>query len=376
MTAPLPILFTAFEPSGDTLASTLIAEIKQRQPDRPIYAFGGPLMQAAGAELLETTTEKAVMGLDVLGEIKTHKARLKRLEAWLQQNPIAAHVPVDSPAGNGSVCQLVRDTILSAKIVHLVAPQYWAWAPWRHKKLKPRTDHILALLPFEPDWFSARGIPCTFVGHPLLEEHPTLNPQGLPETQLPKLALLPGSRRHEIQRNAKVFTKTVDQLRASIGQIETVVALRVEDDLAFAAPLFPDDQAYVFGRTDDAILWADAVLAVSGTVTLQVAARNTPFVPVFQATRRKWFMLRMVIQTRTFTLPNLIHEHLTEGQRATPEFVPHFGDPAPLAAALKPLLTQDAAGQAQRAAFERIRHAFAQVQFRTTATETLLGLIA
>ncbi|MEL7088073.1 MAG: hypothetical protein AAGL98_06470, partial [Planctomycetota bacterium] len=216
-----PIVFTVFEPSGEVLASRLIREIKRRQPGRPIVALGGPKMEAAGAELLETTTAHAKMGLSAVTEARTLLRRKALLRDWLKENDIAAHVPVDSPGANWSMCRAVRKVRPDAKIVHLVGPQIWAWAGWRIRKLRWLTDHVMCLLPFEPEWFGRRGVPATFVGHPLYEaDAPAVDPAALRTTDKeplpdgePNVAFLPGSRPKEIAFNWPTMLRVYDQLR-------------------------------------------------------------------------------------------------------------------------------------------------------------------
>ena len=105
---PPALLFTAFEPSGDEHASIVIAELKRRHPDRPIYAWGGPKMAAAGAEVLERTGDDAVMGVPGLAKIREHLKINARIRRWLRKHPVAVHVPVDSPAANDPVCDIAK----------------------------------------------------------------------------------------------------------------------------------------------------------------------------------------------------------------------------------------------------------------------------
>jgi lipid-A-disaccharide synthase len=354
------ILFTAFEPSGDDHASGVIAAIKQMAPQVRIMAYGGPKMQAAGAELIETTTEHAVMLAGAIGQAWAHKQRVGRVRQWLKNNRIAVHVPVDSPAANWAICQAVRDLAPQARITHLVAPQLWAWAPGRIKKLRRLTDHVLCLLPFEQEWFTSRGVKTTFVGHPLFDK-PRRTGEGqllgLPSQASPKLALLPGSRRGEILKNWPTMLKVVAELRQKHPGLLAVGALR--DDAAIQmlpdkGMTLPPGVLLKTGRTEAVLDWADAVLVVSGTATLLVAAYRKPMVTMFNANPVLWHGIgRWLINTRTFTLPNLISESLGIG-RAVPEFVPHFGQVEPIVDALEPLLANAAARQKQERMIDQL----------------------
>ena len=161
------ILFTAFEPSGDFLGAAVIAELRRRAPGVRIVAWGGPKMRAAGAEIIEETGHEAAMGLPGAKKIAEHLAMNKRIGAWVKANAPALHVPVDSPAANFPICEMTKAS--GAKVVHLAAPQVWAWAQHRVKKLRRLTDLVLCLLPFEEAWFQARGVPARFIGHPMFD---------------------------------------------------------------------------------------------------------------------------------------------------------------------------------------------------------------
>ncbi|MHC4997249.1 MAG: hypothetical protein ACYTGQ_19610, partial [Planctomycetota bacterium] len=102
------ILFTAFERSGDDHAAVVIRALKRRRPGLRIVGLGGDKMAAAGAEILEETVGRAVMGVGAIGQARVHRARVKRLGAWLRDHPVAVHVPTDSPAANWAVCKLVK----------------------------------------------------------------------------------------------------------------------------------------------------------------------------------------------------------------------------------------------------------------------------
>ena len=162
------MLFTAFEPSGDDHAAAVIAELRRREASLPIYAWGGPKMERAGAALVGRTGGNAVMGLPGPRKVAEHLAIKRDIRRWLDERLAAVHVPVDSPAANFPVCALTRRA--GMRIIHLVAPQMWAWGEWRTRKLRRLTDKVLCLLPFEHDWFQQRGIAARFIGHPLFDE--------------------------------------------------------------------------------------------------------------------------------------------------------------------------------------------------------------
>lgn len=374
------ILFTAFEPSGDALAAKLAAELKRREPGRAVYALGGPVLRAAGAELLEETTAHAAMGLSVLGHMQAHKQRLRRMRAWLRDHAIAAVIPVDSPAANWSVCEVVRREQPRAKVVHLVCPQVWAWATWRVKKLRRLTDHVLCILPFEPAWLAEHGVPATFVGHPLYGEGVRGQASGVRGKGLMTLALLPGSRAGEIRKNWGTMLAVYGQLQRDIPGLRGRVAA-YSDALARmlreAVPQ-PDTLQLTIevGATDDILLHSDAALVVSGTATLHTAARDCPMVVLYNANWWAWQLLgRWLIKTRTFSLPNVLAESLGLPGRV-PEFVPHFGAVEPVAAATQRVMRDGRERQLQADLFASLSDAFACRNFAVTAADVLEGVVS
>lgn len=374
MTGQRAILFTAFEPSGDAAAAPVIAQLKTLRPQLRVWAVGGPKMQAAGAELVEDPTARAVMLADVARAAWEHRWRVRRLKAWLAEHPIDALVPVDSPAANWSICQLVRRRQPHASIVHLVAPQLWAWAPWRARKLRKLTDHVLCLLPFEPGWLGRRGIPGTFVGHPLLDG--LTQPRGASgEGRPPRLALLPGSRRGEWKANWPTMLAAYQQLEAAhpglTGQVACIDAT-AESVLRGLSKNWPSSLQPRVGQVASVLAYGDAAIVVSGTATLDAVAAGTPMVVMYNTHRLLYALVSWwAITTRTFALPNLISESRGWG-RACPELVPHYGQVQPLVAELDRLLGDAAARQAQAESWRRIRRLYEHVSYRSRAAERIL----
>ena len=332
MSAKRCILFTAFELSGDEHAAPVIREVRSLLPDVPIYALGGPKMREAGATLIEETTSRAVMGGGAIGKVFEHRAIRGRLRRWLAEHPVAVHVPTDSPAANWGICRMTKER--GARVVHLVAPQVWAWASWRVRRLRKWSDLVLCILPFEPQWFARHGIKARFIGHPLFDE--VLDVQEL-EAQMssldepdrhPRIALLPGSRSAEIRRNMPLMRTIVDRLTARFPRAFPMIA--VADDAA-AREAEALSIPMVVGMTEAVLHWADVVLVTSGTATLHVTRHGKPMAIVYRVSSWSWHLIgRWLMRTRTFTLPNLIAAggptSDTDGHIVR-EFTPFIGGP-------------------------------------------------
>ena len=374
------LLFSSFEPSGDAIAGDTIAALLRLQPDLKVYALGGPRMQAAGAELLEHTTQHGSMFLETLVQAWSHHRRLARLRKWLHQHPISGFVPVDSPAANWSICRAVRRTQPAAKIVHLVAPQLWAWAPWRIGRLRRLTDHVLCLLPFEHPWLAARGVKASFVGHPAYDSAGVLPepvPVELPQGH-PRLALLPGSRKGELSRNWPTMIEAFGRLAGKHPTLHGVAAVldeRAEAMLREAAVEWPARLTVLRGRTEHVLDWCDLALVASGTVTLQLAARLKPMVVMYNMSRFTARVGETLVRTKAYSLPNLISEWAGLG-RAVPELMPHHGQVEPVVQQLDTVLTSEDAADRQRALLAEIGVRFGDRCFTEQAPRKLLAEIA
>jgi len=361
---PLPaVLFTAFEPSGDEHAAVVIAELKRREPNLPIYAWGGPAMQAAGATLIERTGDDAVMGMPGVAKILEHRRINSRIRDWMRDNPgMRLHVPVDAPAANFPICRIAKR--LGRGVLHLVAPQVWAWGGWRIRKLRRLTDGLLCILPFEEAWFRERGLRADFIGHPLFADEVSRErlaraSSGYP-TGSPRVALLPGSRPSEIARNWPLLLDAYRALAAARPEIAGVVAATtpaVAGRIRGAAERsggWPESLTVAVAATDAVVYWSELALVVSGTVTLQIARQQRPMIIVYKSSPLFYMVLaRWVLSTEFLTLPNLV-----AGREVVPEFVPHFAGHEPIVAEALRLIDSSEIASKQRGELGRIVEQF------------------
>ncbi len=366
------VLFTGFEPSGDDHAAAVITELKARDPDLTIYAWGGPKMRAAGAQIIHETGKDAVMGVPGLAKIREHRRINAHIRRWIADHPIRVHVPVDSPAANFPVCAITKAQ--GARVVHLVAPQLWAWGAWRLRKLKRSTDHVLCVLPFEEDWFRKRGVDATFAGHPLFDkplDEPLLDQRTAdwPGGE-PRVALMPGSRPGEITKNFPLLVGAYRRLEREHEGIAGVVAAtraEIEPQLRALAGEWPRSLRIESARTDEVVRWCDLALVVSGTVTLQIARQAKPMVVVYRSSRVVWALVaRWLLKPRDLSLPNLV-----AGTRIVPELIPHFGGSEPIADLAVALLEDPARADEQRHELRRLASLFEGHSAATAAADAI-----
>ena len=359
----IKLLFTAFEPSGDDHAAAVIRELKRRWPDLSIYAWGGPKMARAGAEIIASTGDDAVVGAPGWDTIKRYLRIRRDIADWMRANRPTVHIPVDSPGANFTIAKSAKR--LGIKVTHLVAPQLWAWGPWRIGKLKRCTDHVLCLLPFEAAWFERRGVRATFIGHPLFDEPLDFDAidqrvRSLP-TGEPRVAILPGSRAAELRRNFPVMLAAFRELRRRHPNLVGVVAATNETtrgQLQARADLlggWPEGLDLVVSDTDLVIRWCQVALAVSGTVSLQIAKQACPMVVMYKTNKIAWKILgSWLIRSPFIALPNLI-----AGRAVIPELFPYFKGHMRLVEAADAVLTNPQEQESQRRALVEIVQQFA-----------------
>jgi lipid-A-disaccharide synthase len=354
------IWLVAGEDSGDQLGAKLMRGLRDLS-DRPIRfgGVGGEAMAAEGFASLFPIDDVAVMGyLPVAARLRTLLRRIRQTVRDVVEARPDVLVIIDSPGFTHAVASRVRKRMPDLPIVDYVSPSVWAWRPWRAAKMRPFIDHVLALLPFEPEAHRRlNGPACTYVGHPLIERLADLRP-GASEAEArmaghPVLAILPGSRRSEIERLMPVFGAALARLTARFGPIEAVLpavtrhrALIERLALAWDVPV-----TLVHGEAAKHATFrrARAALAASGTVTLELALAGVPMVVAYKVSRIEEAVARRLIQVPTIVLPNLIL-----GQNAMPEFIQAECTAPRLADAVAPLLAGEPARAAQVEALARI----------------------
>jgi lipid-A-disaccharide synthase len=356
-----PRLFViAGEPSGDRLGASLIAGLRELAGrGLELDGIGGPAMEGAGFESRFPIDELAIMGLaEVVPAIPRILRRVRETAEAVADWAPDALVTIDSPDFTLRVAKRARALRPGLRTIHYVAPQVWAWRPRRAVKMARSIDHVLALLPFEPPYMEAAGMTCDFVGHPAAAV-PKAKPAeiaalrsvlGFADRRV--LAVLPGSRKAEVARHGPIFAATVRRLKAERPDLEAVAAATgpvvdlVRETMPGVAVLdprgMPDAEAEMWKRASFGM--ADAALAVSGTVSVELAAQGTPTVIAYQANILSAAIARRLVRVDTATLVNLV-----TGKRAVQEFIFEACQPHLIAPALACLLDDPQAAAQQRA---------------------------
>ena len=327
------IFFSVGEPSGDHHAAHLIQELTRRRPGLRISGFGGPAMEERGCHLLFPLTSMAVMGIvAVLPLIWKFYKLVKQAEEYFARHKPDVVVLVDFPGFNWWIARKAKAA--GIPVIYYMPPQLWAWGSWRIRRVRKSVDLVLSGLTFETDWYAERGIPVMYVGHPFFDEVADhLLDEGFCREWGPDhsttVAILPGSRKQEVLRCWPLLLKIIQQLHAKFPHVNFLVANYKETQRQFCQSEYekldqPLPVTFFVGKTPEIIEIADCSVMVSGSVSLEMLARRTPFVAIYRSSWLTYFIGRMVITCKYWSLPNLI-----AGRQIMPECF-SVGNPQPV----------------------------------------------
>ncbi|MGV0951126.1 MAG: lipid-A-disaccharide synthase [Azonexus sp.] len=335
------IAVVAGEASGDLLASLLIGALKKKLPDAVFYGIGGPRMQAQGFDAWWPIDKLAVMGyIDALKNFREIYGIRRQLKKRLLDMRPDIFIGVDAPDFNlGLEIELKAAGITT---IHYVSPSIWAWRSGRIKKIGRAVNRVLALFPMEPPLYEKENIPVTFVGHPLADIIPLETSIGAVRDKLsipldvPVFALLPGSRKGELEKMADTFVQTAKLIRERyLPDAQFVVPLTTrETRLLFEAAIYTQQADNVpfrllFGHAQDALGAADVSLVASGTATLEAALIKRPMVITYKVARSSYWIGKWLVHSPYVGLPNIL-----AGQLVVPEILQDQATPENLAEAL------------------------------------------
>ena len=356
----------AGEASGDQLAAPLIAALKARRNPTLFAGIGGPRMQAHGFESHFPMDKLSVRGYaEVLRHYREIMGIRRRLiKALLAERP-DVYIGVDASEFNLAVERELKDA--GVPTVHYVSPQVWAWRGWRVRRVARSVNHILVMFPFEAPIYEKIGVPVTYVGHPLADVIPFQpdKQEARAALRLPAgkliVALLPGSRRSELEYMAESFVLAAHRFRQEVHDVHFVCPTVTRETRDMFERAVHEQQrsdlplTLLFGHSHEALAAADLALVASGTATLEAALFKTPMVITYRQSPLTWAIMRSMFYLPYVGLPNVL-----AGEKLVPELIQDDASPATLAGALLTLLRDTAAQRRQIERFREFHHLLRQ----------------
>ena len=348
----LRVGIVAGEASGDILAAGLIKQLKKRFPNATFEGIAGPKMQAQGCHSLFDMEELSVMGLvEVLSRIRRLLFVRKSVLNHFLANPPDVFIGVDAPDFNlGLELKLKKQGI---KTVHYVSPTVWAWREKRIFKIAKATNLVLSIFPFEKQVYDNQKIPCEFVGHTMADDiaikpdkQKARHALQLKENEI-VLAVLPGSRKREVDTLIDVFMQSCLLLKSDIKSLKVLIPVvnrqRKEQVDEYIQSHRPDlSIQVVIGHAREVMIASDAVLLASGTATLEAMLCKKNMVTAYKLSFLTYLMMKWLYKAKYFALPNVLAD-----EKLVPELLQDDVTPETISKLLLPMLTKQSGDEQQ-----------------------------
>jgi len=329
----LVIFIACAEASGEKHAANLVDAIRELERERGaeepyFYGLGGALLAERGVKLIGDPVSRAAMGFDVFSNLPFYFRLIASFSRTIQTAQPDLFLPVDSPALHVPLAHIAQRH--RVPVVHFVTPQYWGWAPWRVRGYRRAVDLALCILPFELPWFERQGVNVSHVGHPLLDELrevPVGQTQATPSSP-PTLALLPGSRRHVVERNLPWMLRVLSELQRTTPKLQVVIpqsdpSLAPLINEAVEAASAKDWVRVTTGELHEELKQVDAAFSVSGTILIDLLHERLPTVVLYRLSNAR----QNALYKRFLTCPYFASVNLVAGRQVLPEFCFYVDDP-------------------------------------------------
>lgn len=379
------VIVSAGERSGDHHLANLITEARSLRPDLQFEGFGGELSARAGCKIHEDLTSVASMGFRFARNLSRYIRTVKTFDRLLREEQPSCFLCVDSPGLNFTLARLARWR--GVPVIYYICPQIWAWAPWRLSKVLRYTDLLLTILPFEAELYRNDHVPVISVGHPVGDSLAKIPPgQGeelrrrlriRPDDRV--IAILPGSREHEIVDLMPLFRQIVDRMdldparhRILISSFKEKFRARVEEALfgcRVPHEVLADDSRIITQASD-------LVLVASGTASLEVAYYEKPMLVLYRASALKRFLFRLYAVTPFIAIPNILGAALNGGNPIVLERLCQGDEAEELAPISKALLQDGPEREASIARLRRLKEGVIAPGASRRAAQAVLELLA
>ena len=352
------VLIVAGEVSGDLHAAKVVQVVKTRAPETTFWGIGGDDMRAAGVELLQHTDRMGVMGIvEVLKQYRFFRTVFKQVLAEVDKRKPDAALLVDYPGFNLRLAAELKKR--GVKVFYYISPKVWAWNKKRIPKMARAIDRLMVVFPFEVDVFAGTGLPVDFVGNPLvaqIDDFLAHDQEPLPWMSERRIALLPGSRKQEIERILPTMLSAAKKLEAQFSNVSFMIATpndRIEKIVKDQIPRCKERPLFVnvvCGHAREAMRQAEAAIVTSGTATLETALIGTPHILVYKTSAFTYWFARSVVKIAHIGLVNII-----ANRTVCPELIQHDATPDALAVATTRLMDATPERQAMLAGYAEVR---------------------
>ncbi|MCH9643340.1 MAG: lipid-A-disaccharide synthase [Gammaproteobacteria bacterium] len=324
----IKVFICAGEVSGDILGANLAKTLLQTNSHITISGMGGQHMQSAGVKLIADADEVSVVGIvEIFKQLSNILKIKKRITQFLQQEKPQLLILIDFSGFNLRLAKQAKK--LGIRIMYYVSPQVWAWRAGRIKTIKKYVDHMAVLYAFEEKLYQKHNIPVTFVGHPIVAAaKPTLSKQEVYQKfnldpNKPIIGLFAGSRRQEIQRMLPTIQQSSELIKKQIPNAQFVLPLATNLSATEIAPQISADIQIIKNHNYDLLQVMDAAVAVSGTITLEIALFKVPLVIFYKGARLSYWIVKALAKVTQIGLCNIIAEKSIAKEfiqsQATPE---------------------------------------------------------
>ncbi|OPY14394.1 MAG: Lipid-A-disaccharide synthase [Syntrophus sp. PtaB.Bin001] len=358
------ILIVAGEASGDLHGAQLVREMKSEEPGLHFYGVGGGKLKAAGVDLWANVADMAVVGLtEVLPKLRMILGVMKRLKKSMRSLKPDLVILIDYPDFNLPLARSAKKN--GIPVLYYISPQIWAWRKGRIQTIRRVVDRMAVILPFEEAIYRQAGVDAFFVGHPLLDvvrpntsRSETLSRLGLQEN-VPTVALLPGSRKGEVNRLLPNMLKAAQILKENIKSIQFLLPVADTLDMEWISGLIAKENSpevkLIQGATYDAVAAADVAVVVSGTATLETALLGTPLIVIYSVSSLTYIIGRMLISVEHIGLVNIV-----AGKTVAPELIQHEANPNRIAAEVLSILNDSGRRKAVQEELSLLREKLGQ----------------
>ena len=354
--APVSVLISAGEASGDMYAARLAVALRQRA-DVELFGMGGPKMREAGVQTVVDSSEVGVLGVvEIVHKLPALRRAWRRLISEIEQRRPTIAILTDFPAFHLRLSRVLRRK--HVRNVYFVCPQFWAWRPWRVRLVKRRFVRGLCIFPFEEEFYRKAGVRTDWIGHPLVDVvRAPVNREAFAaryglDPNAPIVAVLPGSRPTELAHHMPQLMAAIAQMKAR-GQKQFVFAMApglTQAQLKAYMGTEPSEVTTVEDATYELLATADAAIVSSGTATVEAALIGVPMVVVYRVAPFTAWVVRRLVHTRLFAMVNLL-----AGKKIVPELIQDDFTPDNVVRETERLLDSAEAREGMRRDLGRVR---------------------